>query len=305
MEIVAVQANQPLHHAQKHVACIGYFDGVHLGHQALIKKTMDLCDSETIPAIICFDQDPWVVMNKIKSARYITPHKERMRIFEQLGIQKVFLLHFDEAMMHLTKQQFIDTILKQLNLKAIVCGNDFRFAFQGEGNVHDLHNQGFHVEVVDTICFNHTKISSSTIEKNIEEGAIEDANKALNKAYSIFGVVVHGSHVGSTKLGFPTANLSLSDHYIIPKKGVYQGQVIVRNKTYDALINVGNNPTMNYQSNTSIEAHLLSFNEDIYHEQVTFTFMRYIRDEKKFNSIEELIAQLKEDVLFVEKNKRV
>ncbi len=305
MEVISIFANEPFQVTGESIACIGYFDGVHLGHQQLINKTIAMCDTNCKPAIICFDNDPWIVMNKISDASYITPHKERLAIFEEMGIKTVFLLHFDEAMMHLSKEAFISSILEKMNLKALVCGNDFHFAYRGEGSINDLQNRSFALEVMETVCFEQQKISSSNIEQDILAGRLSQANKTLNKPYAMKGIVVHGNHVGSTKLGFPTANLQIFDPYIIPKKGVYQGQVMVNGKLYDAVINVGNNPTMNYQKNTSIEAHILDFEEDIYGANITFYFLRYLRGEVKFESVKQLIAQLKQDVLQVRENKRV
>lgn len=299
MEVIIVNAKKPISIEGKHVACIGYFDGIHKGHMALIKETVKLADNMYIPAVICFDNDPHVIMHKISEPRYITPHHERLRILESCGIKRCFLLHFDEDMMCMSKNDFIDKILNNLNLHTIICGEDFRFAYRGEGNIETLKNQKFQLNVISEKKYQNTKISSSTIERLIEDGNMNECYEQLGRFYCIKGTVIHGAHVGSTKLGFPTANLQMDENYLIPKKGVYAGSVRIGDETYKAMINVGNNPTMNYQMNTSIEAHIIDFDRDIYGQNITFYFHDYMREEKKFNCLEELIEQLKYDIQFV------
>lgn len=299
MEVITINAKQPINIKETHVACIGYFDGIHKGHMALINETIKLASHKYIPTVICFDNDPHVLMHKISDPRYITPYHERLRRLEACGIKRCFLLHFDEDMMCMSKNEFIEKILNKLNLHTIICGEDFRFAYRGEGNIETLRNQTFQLNVVSEKKYHNTKISSSTIEKLIEEGNMKECYEQLGRYYSIKGIVIHGAHVGSTKLGFPTANLQMDEDYLIPKKGVYAGSVKIDNETYKAMINVGNNPTMNYQMNTSIEAHIIDFDRDIYGQNITFYFHDYMREEKKFNSLEELIEQLKYDIQFV------
>lgn len=299
MEVITINTKQPICLKETHVACIGYFDGIHKGHMALIEETIRLSNNKYLPAVICFDNDPHVIMHKIHNPRYITPFQERLRIFEKNGIKRCFLLHFDEDMMCMSKHDFIEQILNKLNLHTIICGEDFHFAHHGEGNIESLKNQKFQLTVVSEKKYHSTKISSSMIEKLIEDGKMKECYEQLGRYYSIKGKVIHGAHVGSTKLGFPTANLQMNENYLIPKKGVYAGSVRIANETYKAMINVGNNPTMNYQMNTSIEAHIIDFDRDIYDENITFYFHDYMREEKKFNSLEELIEQLKYDIQFV------
>lgn len=299
MEIITVTAKQSIDMEKTHVACIGYFDGIHKGHMSLIDETIRLANDQYIPSVICFDHDPYVIMHKIENPRYITPFQERLRILDANGIKRCFLLHFDDEMMHMSKNEFIERILNHLNIHTLICGEDFRFAYRGEGNIDTLKNQQFALHVVSEKKYHNAKISSSTIERLIEIGKMKECYEQLGRHYSIHGKVIHGSHVGSTKLGFPTANLQMDENYLIPKKGVYSGTVMIHDKIYKAMINVGNNPTMNYQMNTSIEAHIIDFNENIYDEKITFYFHDYMREEKKFNSLEELIAQLKYDIQFV------
>lgn len=303
MEIIKVVANQQLapipQIAGTHVACIGYFDGIHKGHQALIETTLKLAGDKHIPSVICFDKDPHLLLHKVKEPRYITPYEERLHVLASYGIKRCFLLHFDEAMMRMDKEYFIKYILEQLHLKALVCGEDFRFAYEGKGNCDSLLNRSFQLHIVSEKRYHNQKISSSTIEQFIMEGKMQEVYEQLGRYYAIKGHVIHGAHVGSTKLGFPTANLKMEENYIIPKKGVYYGSVHVNDKTYKAMINVGNNPTMNYQRNTSIEAHIIDFDENIYGQKIIFYFHVFMREEKKFHSLDELIEQLEKDIAYV------
>ncbi|NBK97290.1 MAG: bifunctional riboflavin kinase/FAD synthetase [Erysipelotrichia bacterium] len=296
MEIIRIKANEDVIVSEESIACIGYFDGLHKGHLALIDQVKALANDKCIKAVICFDNDPFVLLHKVSEPRYITPFHERMRKLKDLGIQRCYLLHFDQMMLHMDKEAFIDKILVKLKLKALICGEDFHFAYQGKGDIETLKNSEIAVVVVKEKRYHNEKISSSTLEKLIEQGRMEECYAQLSRPYSIYGEVVHGAHVGSTKLGFPTANLAMEENYIIPKKGVYAGYVEIENKQYPAMINVGHNPTMNYQENTSIEAHILDFNENIYGKKIRFYFLSYLREEKKFSSLEALIEQLHKDV---------
>lgn len=299
MEIIKITANQPIIVKQKSVAAIGYFDGIHKGHQALIAEVLKQAKDLYIPSVICFDYDPHLLLHKVCSPRYITPDKERLRVLETMGIQRCFLLHFDEVMMNMSKEAFIHNILDALGLETLICGEDFRFATHGEGNIDTLVNQSFALKVIKEKRYHNNKISSSTIEILINEGKMRECYEQLGRFYSIKGTIIHGANVGGNRLGFPTANLRMSENCLIPKRGVYAGSVQIQGKRYKAMINVGNNPTMNYQMNTSIEAHIIDFDKDIYGEDIIFYFHDYMRDEKKFNTIDELIEQLNMDVNYV------
>lgn len=298
IEMIDVYSDNNKKRKDLSIACIGYFDGIHKGHAALIHKVKELCHQE-VPSIICFDNDPWIIMNKIKDAQYITPFSARMELLYQMGIQRCFLLHFDESMMHLSSNDFIHQVLEPLNLKGLVCGDDFHFGFCGKGTIHDLSKATFPLHVIPKLCNDGKKISSTHIEQLLRNGNTRKAYQELGRYYAIKGTVVHGSHVGGPLLGFPTANMIPKENYIIPKHGVYSGAIKYRNRLYKAMINVGHNPTMNFQENTSLEAYILDFDQTIYGEEIVFYFYDYLRDEKKFSNIAELKEQLKTDVQHV------
>lgn len=276
-------------------ACIGYFDGLHLGHQALVNKVLEISKkNNTIPALITFDPDPWTILRKIKNPPHLLSMSKRNQIIEELGIQLCIILQFDDVMANLCVDDF-HKILNQLNVKTLVCGFDFHYGKQGSGTIDTLCKQSiFQVEVIDKISDHDEKISSSRIERLITHGEMEEANRLLTRPYQISGTIQKGNQLGRT-YGFPTANLRMSDDFICPKRGVYIGAVVWHNTTYPAIINIGNNPTFNYQQFISIEAYILDFHENLYGETCHFCFYKHLRDEAKYPNKDALIAQLKQD----------
>lgn len=277
-------------------ACIGYFDGLHLGHQKLIEEVCMLSErNATSPALITFEPDPWVILKHVTALPHLTTMKQRMQIGEKLGIKYWIILKFSEEMAALTYEQFHQEVLGKLHIHTLVCGFDFRYAVMGEGNIQTLQEQTIcKISVISEVSSEHKKISSTRIEALIQEGKVEKAAQFMGRFYDMAGIVKSGNKVGG-KHGFPTANLQLDDAYVIPHKGVYAGGVFVLGTWYQAIINIGNNPTYNYQEHVSIEAHLLDFHETIYGLPIIFRFCKFLRQEKKFRDIQELSLQLQQD----------
>lgn len=297
MDVLRFNIHTPVVCNDKITACIGYFDGLHKGHQQLVRKVVDIAkQNNTIPALITFDPDPWVVVKKLRNIPHLTPMKYRQEIGEQLGIKKWIILDFQKDMANLSYEQFHELVLKPLNINTLVCGYDFHYAHRGEGNVKTLLKQSyFNVEVIDEIASEDEKISSTRIERLVKEGDMEKATWLMGRVYELCGVVKSGNRIGR-KYGFPTANLKLCNSYVLPKCGVYIGKVLVKNQWYMAIINVGHNPSFNYQDNISIEAYILDFNQMIYDMEVRYQFYAYLRDEKHFDGMDELKQQLTKDV---------
>lgn len=294
MEVIEVFANKKLKIKEPSVACIGYFDGLHIGHQRLVDQTLKKAkEMKLLSACITFHEDPWIVLNKTKDTHHILPIQKRLDMLHDMGIDRCYLLHFDKDMASLSKDQFV-SLLKDINVEVIVSGEDFRFAHQNSGDITYL-TQYFKTIVCDTVHVDAYKVSSSKVEQAILSGNMEYVSTCLNRYYTMIGKVVYGRQMGH-KLGFPTANLQLLDDYVIPKPGVYAGYVIFNHRQYLAMINIGHNPTVNFRQDLSIEAHLLDFNQDFYGETITLGFIKYLRDEQTFASMEELIAQLHRDV---------
>ncbi|MEG2506556.1 MAG: bifunctional riboflavin kinase/FAD synthetase [Longicatena sp.] len=297
MKIYHVDLENPIQMEEQITACIGYFDGLHLGHQKLIEKVVsDANIHHTTPSLITFEPDPWTILKHIKDIPHITPMKQRIEIGEKLGIKNWIILNFKQEMADLSIQDFHEKVLLPLRLHTLVCGYDFHYATRGSGSVTTLKQQtNFQVDVVEEVSSEHQKISSTRIEELLRSGNISKANQFMGRVYELRGKVIKGRQVGSEN-GFPTANIALEENYIIPKKGVYIGKVKVQGRLYSAILNIGNNPTYNYQEHVSIEAHLLEFHENIYEEEVSFFFCEYIREEKKFKNVLALGEQLTRDV---------
>ncbi|MEG0275080.1 MAG: bifunctional riboflavin kinase/FAD synthetase [Longicatena sp.] len=293
MKIHYFDLHQPIQFDEDITACIGYFDGLHLGHQKLIERVLNHTKEDgSVPSLITFDPDPWTIIKHLDNIPHITPMRERIEIGEQLGIRNWIILRFEEEMQNLSVEQFHERVLKPLHLKTLVCGYDFHYASKGQGSVDTLRSQtNFQIDVVEEVSSEHKKIGSSRIEELIELGDVEKAAQFMGRYYTMSGYVKKGSQMGR-KFGFPTANLQLKDLYVIPKQGVYVGGVKVDGIWHAAILNIGHNPTYNFQENTSIEAHLLDFECDLYNKNVVFKFCHYIREEKKFQNAEALVEQL-------------
>lgn len=280
----------------KTVACIGYFDGFHKGHQQLVKQAIEIAQKKNIDvSIITFDPDPWHIFKPEMKLYHLMSLSDKIQVSKSLGAQNFYILTFTKDFASLSADQFHD-VLHQMNIDTLVCGFDFQYGCKNAGNVETLKKQNlFDVVVVDSINEDNKKISSSRIEPMILEGNVYDANHMTGYIYSIHGKIVHGFKRGSTLLNIPTANLLVDEEYVIPNTGVYAGCVSVDDTMYYAMINIGKNPTFENEIQT-IEAHILNFDQDLYEKEVRFYFYKKIRDEKKFKNIDELKDQLVSDI---------
>ena len=278
------------------VSCIGFFDGFHKGHQALLKETLRIANQKGLPsALITFDPDPWTLFHPERKIEHITPMEDKKQMAACFGIEYFYILHFSRELASLNCSDF-HQLLKSINIKALICGFDFHYASKNSGNIYTLKDQNdFDVHVVQAVEDKNGKISSTRIESYIQNGLVYNANQLLGYAYSLQGIVEHGFHRGTSLLQVPTANLRLSREYIVPQSGVYVGAVRVNGRIYKAMINVGKNPTFNNQKET-IEAHLLDFKADLYGKELKIYFYDKIREEMKFNGIDELKTQLQKDL---------
>lgn len=298
MEKFVVDINHVPHIDSRLAACIGYFDGIHLGHQQLISETIAQAKSREIKsAMITFHPDPWVVIKNIKKVEHLTTMKDRMDLVESFGIDVWIILNFTKELSECSPQLFLDNILCQLPIDALIYGYDFRFGHRGSGDGKFLKNEGsrcFETYEIEQISDLNEKISSTRISESITGGEMETAARLLGRPYSLSGIVVGGRHKGR-EIGFPTANLDYPQEYIIPKKGVYIGEAEVPQGRFKAMINIGHNPTFNTRNEISIEAYLLDFNDLLYGQKMTLFFLHRIRDEMKFESIQRLIEQMLHD----------
>lgn len=283
-------------------ACIGYFDGMHRGHQALIKETVAMAkEKQCETALITFDPDPWVTIKGLQDVKHITTIRQRINKAVSYGIQNIVVLKFTKEMAQLPPEEFVTKVLGKLNLMGMVCGFDFHYGAMGAGNSETLkRDAAYAVHVIGEVDDEIGKISSTRISQCISDGDMEQAAEMLGSYYSIEGVVVHGRHIG-TDIGFPTANVAYSEEYLLPKPGVYACIAYVGGKRYRSMVNFGHNPTFNYRQELSLEAYLLDFNGDIYENTIRIDFLHFMRNEMTFHSKENLILQLEQDVRNVRK----
>jgi len=283
------------------VVTIGTFDGVHIGHQEIISRIIDLAksvDGET--ALVTFWPHPRYVLGKNPDhLKLLTTFDEKAEILEQLGLDHLVRVNFTKEFSRWTSEQFIQRIIiSALHTKRLVIGYDHRFGKDREGGFEHLKNNakryGFDVEEISKQTIDNVGISSTKIRDAVEEGNVQHAHDFLGRYYEINGVVVSGDKIGKT-LGFATANIDVEEKYkLIPADGAYAVLATVKNKTYHAMLNIGYRPTVDGKTKR-IEANLFDFNDSIYDEKIKITFIKKLRDEIKFNSKEELSDQLTKD----------
>lgn len=281
-------------------ACIGYFDGLHLGHQVLINETIRIAkETGTESCLITFSPDPWTVINNKSHVNHLTPVKDKIRIAESLGVDHYVTINFDKDTAKLTPQEFIEKILVRINVRHLVCGADFKFGHRGSGDVAYLQTNAhyfFDTHVIEIDKFENHKIGTTEIIQAILRGNVDEANAMLGRDYHLNGFVVHGAKQGR-KIGFPTANLDVVDEYVIPATGIYAGYTWIDGTPYMSAVNVGYNPTFNTNDHVRIESHILDFEGDLYGKNIRQSFVKRLRPEMKFDSIEELVKQMEKDVL--------
>lgn len=280
---------------------IGFFDGVHRGHQEVIKAAMTKAKDLNIKsAVMTFDPHPSIVLGGRKEkVFYITPIQQKLAVLEKLGVDTVFVVHFTSDFAKLSPEEFVQHFIRDLNVKHVTAGYDFSFGSMGKGNMEmmkALSNGDFGVNVIDKISDNEEKISSTSIRQSLQNGDMERAHQLLGRPFEIPGIVVHGDKRGRT-IGFPTANIQAEDGCFIPATGVYAVRIFVQNKWCDGVCNVGYKPTFKNPEDKqlSIEVHILNFNKNIYGEEVKVRWYKRLRSEQKFNGIEELKVQIQKD----------
>ena len=295
--IYSVNENKP------RAICLGYFDGIHLGHRELINKTVkEAKEYNLTPTFLTFDPDPNFVLGFKKKNELIMPLEDRFKLVKELGIEDIIVLKFDEESMNLEPNEFIDYLINTLNVKNITVGFDFSFGKRGKGRVKDLLAlDNIKVNVIEELKVNDKKVSSSFIIEDIKNGNVENLKDTLGQLYSIKGTVIKGLGNGK-KLSFPTLNIDPLDEYVEPKYGVYAVKVKLKGNEYLGMANIGFHPSISELDKALLEVHLFDFNEDVYGEKVTCTFLSYIREERKFPSLKDLINQLDYDKkLIIEK----
>ncbi|MCP3777458.1 bifunctional riboflavin kinase/FAD synthetase [Paenibacillus sp. MZ03-122A] len=281
------------------VTAIGQFDGLHLGHASVIRKAVTLAREQQVPvSVMTFHPHPKEVMKKGDYEGYLTPLPDKQAILADMGVDVLYILSFNEEFSKVSPEAFMSDVLLPLHIRTAVVGFDFRFGHRGAGHEDTLRKLGGELMSVHTVPpfeLDGDKVSSSGIRRALQTGDLAHASRWLGRPYRIQGTVMDGEKRGRT-IGFPTANLKLDDTYVIPIKGVYAVRALVGDRWINGVMNVGVKPTFHEGVlNPSFEVHLFDFNQQIYGESVLVELHHYIRPERKFSSVDELINQIGND----------
>lgn len=296
MEIIELHYDQVVEVKDEYVAAIGNFDGIHKGHREIIRRAKKIAKDKNLKlAVITFDISPKQIVNNIENYSLLRSFDQKKEILKELNVETIFLTNFNKKFQSLSAEEFVEKMIIKNNIKYLVCGFDFFFGANKSGDVHFLSKyEEFNTIVVPRLDYNNHKIGSTHIHELLSFGKIQEANTLLEKPYSIIGNVIHGRAKGIL-MGFPTANILPIINYRIPATGVYATYIIVDDKKYLSMTNIGNNPTFNFTSVTSIETYIFDFEEVIYDKEIELIFIEYIRNERIFEDMDELVVQLNKD----------
>lgn len=293
------------------VVTLGNFDGVHLGHQRIFKRVKEeatrLCGEAMV---ITFEPHPLKVLAPERLLPLLTPFRKKMMLIEKSGIETVLCIKFSPAFSEMSPSAFIQTILvEKIKVRKIIIGYNYHFGKGQKGDAQTLKDAGralnFEVEVVEALRIGQTIVSSSKIRDLIRGGEVQEASTLLGRDYPIIGRVVKGAKRGGS-LGFPTANLEISDE-LYPKTGVYAVEVTWHQERFNGVANVGLNPTFSTVKTQngkpiSLEVYILNFSQDIYGGEIEVTFKKRIRDEIRFDSPVRLVDQIQKDIQWAKEN---
>jgi len=281
------------------VVTLGTFDGVHLGHQAVIRETIEWAEEiEGTSVIVTFDHHPRAVLGGM-AASFITSLEHRLVLFERLGIDVCAVLKFNHDLAQISAEDFVkEYFCKWLGASGVMLGYDCRFGNGARGNVDLVHqlapDYGFEARACEQTSLGNLLPSSTSIRHAITSGQLSQASQMLGRPVSILGRVVKGNRRGHT-IGFPTANLDPL-HEIVPPGGVYACRVELDGDNYEAVSNIGLRPTVSDQTKPTIESHILDYEADLYGRDIEVQFIEHLRSEKKFSGLEELKTQIAKDV---------
>ena len=281
------------------VMALGFFDGIHVGHAALINKIKQRAEETGAePAVLTFDVHPDNLVFK-KSVPLINSAEDRENILSRcFGIDDVVVIHFNQRVMHMDWRDFIDELIDEMNLRWIVVGHDFCFGYKGLGTAEKLKaycaERGVGCDIIPAVCRDGVVVSSTFIRQLIESGEMEKANEYLGHPHTLTDVIRTGYHLG-TKMGTPTINMSFPQGVIIPRHGVYAAMAYIDGQEYMSVTNVGIRPTVSDSGNVNVESFLLDFCGNLYGHRARIDFYKFLRPERKFDDVNELAAQIKSD----------
>lgn len=279
---------------------LGFFDGIHIGHAALLRRTLEMADTNGLTAAVCtLDRSPASAFGRGDTRLINSPDDRRYILKRFFGIDEVFELKFDRRMQTLAPQDFVPMLVSDFDARGLVCGCSYTFGDGARGNAETLRNDcerlGLDCSVVDEVRLDGEAVSSTRIRALLEQGETIAAQRLLGHPHILGGTVEHGRALGRT-LGFPTANLPIPDGVLAPKYGVYAVRVDIDGERLDGIANVGEKPIVG-GAKVGAEVHIFDFSGDIYGKRITVEFDRFIRPERKFDDISALEVQVEQDKL--------
>lgn len=290
-DITQVKLNKPT------AVTVGKFDGIHRGHELLTGKITDKKKDGFDAVVVTFDLSPRIVLNSAENYNLITAD-ERAYILEADGVDAIAVCVFSDEMMHMEPENFVKMLYDNLNMRYMAVGTDFRFGYKGRGDVNLLYTMakelGFQLEVVEKIKKDSRDISSTFIREEVRKGNMELVNELLGYNYFIWGEIVHGNHIG-TGMGIPTINMIPPKNKLLPPNGVYVTEVMIDNRVFHGISNVGVKPTVPGEREINVETNILDFREDVYEKTAKVSFLKMVRPEMKFDSLDLLKEQILSD----------
>jgi riboflavin kinase/FMN adenylyltransferase len=285
----------------KIVVALGNFDGVHRGHQLLLRRMTAYAHKiDALSAVFLFYPHPQQVLNPGRSPRLLLDTDKKIELLKEQGADVVLMVPFNLEYAFLAPEDFMEKILvAELHVSGVFVGYNYRFGRRAEGTPEQLREfgeqKGFHVEVIPPVLYQEVPVSSTLVRRALLSGDIHQAKELLGYSPILKGKIVPGEQRGR-KLGFPTANVELPAELLLPQNGVYAGEALLQGSRYLTVLNIGVHPTFGSGRERLIEAHLLGFQGDIYHQGIEIRLMERLRDERKFDSSQDLIRQIEKDI---------
>ena len=285
----------------KRAIALGFFDGVHIGHAALLNRTKERAAEHGLTSsVLSFDVHPddLVFGGRVELINSALGREDVIR--RMFGIDNVIFIHFNQRVMHMSWQDFADSVIDELHAAWVVVGHDFRFGYRGEGTAEKLKDycatRGVGCDIIPAVTLGGEVVSSTRIRELLKAGELEEANRWLGHPHFMTDTVHSGYHLG-TKLGTPTINMSFPEGVLVPRRGVYAAKVYLAGETegHIAVTNVGVRPTVSDEGRVSVESHLLDYSGDLYGRQARVEFFAFLRDERKYADFAELSEQIRRD----------
>jgi riboflavin kinase/FMN adenylyltransferase len=288
-------------HLQRTWLTIGSFDGVHLGHQAILERIVaGARRGGNRSVVLTFHPHPAVILGKRQGAFYLTSPEEKAEYLDEKGVDCLITHPFNRQVASLSAREFVSRLHGHLGFTRLCVGNDFALGRNREGNIPALKllgdELGFEVEVMPAVTLDQKVVSSSWVRNALAEGDLATVERLLGRPFRVSGEVIHGDGRGKS-LGFPTANMEIWEEHALPMSGVYACWARIEGEEYPAVTNVGFRPTFeNQPTRPQVETHLLDFDQNLYHRRISLSFLTFLRGEQRFASVQDLVDQVQKDI---------